>query len=214
MRRIGFVTVSVATQVFFHAQWLVLVVIHGDDFMAGGAPRSLDLLDEALGQFFILKVIPRVGPADLGGTSRGVFTKRVVAFENGAFVWRADQQHIDKIIEYCCGDKKAPERQLSPGSKHVGKSARDSANELEGERRNQYRSLVPTAHYVAADRPDIQYTTGVLMRSLETPLIMQELQLFRLGSYLKTVPTLSWVFKPQEQPKKVYTGFRVQELRV
>ena len=42
------------------------------------------------------------------------------------------------------------------------------------------------------------------MRSLETPLVLHELQLFRLGSYLKSMPVLDWVFAPQEQPTKLY----------
>ena len=36
-------------------------------------------------------------------------------------------------------------------------------------------------HTVAVDRPDLQYTTSVLMRTLETPLKLQEMQLMRLA---------------------------------
>ena len=58
----------------------------------------------------------------------------------------------------------------SPGSKHIGKAARDAAEELVGERRDGCRSMAPTAHYVAVDRPDLQYIPSVLMRTLATPL--------------------------------------------
>ena len=70
---------------------------------------------------------------------------------------------------YCFHDKRdATIRLTSPGSKHIGKSARDAAEELVDEKRDGYRSMAPTAHYVAVDRPDLQYTTSVLMRTLET----------------------------------------------
>ena len=48
-------------------------------------------------------------------------------------------------------------------SKHAGKSRKDAADLLVDQERSEYRRLAPLAYYVAADRPDIQHTTGVLM---------------------------------------------------
>ena len=204
MKTIGFFAVQVASQVFYHPGWLVLAVVHGDDFAAAGTPKSLDKLDEAMDQFFTLKKLPRVGPPSLGGVAAGRYTKRWITCDEKGFGWSADQQHIDKVIDWCCGGKPTTVRKIGPGSKSIGKSVKEAANELDAEDRARYRTMVPTAHYVAADRPDIQYTTGVLMRSLEAPTVLQQLQLHRLGVYLQTVPTLVWRFDFQKMPCEVY----------
>ena len=67
-------------------------------------------------------------------------------------------------MRYCFPDKREATRRLtSPGSKNIGKSARDAAKEVVDEKRDGSRSMAPTAHYVASDRPDLQYTTSVLV---------------------------------------------------
>ena len=64
-------------------------------------------------------------------------------------------------------DKREMTRRLmSPGSKSV----RDAAEELVGEKRGGYRSMVPAADYMAVHRRDLQYTASVLIRTLENAL--------------------------------------------
>jgi hypothetical protein len=154
LKSIGSVRIMVAAQVFYHKEWQILAVVHGDDFAAAGEPHQLSKLDEALGQFFVLKLLPRVGPPELGGVAEGRFTKRWITFRDGAFSWSADETHILKVIDYCCGDKKITERDIGPGSKSIGKAVKNAAEELDGDDWSNYRTIAPTAHYVAADRPD------------------------------------------------------------
>ena len=45
---------------------------------------------------------------------------------------------------------------------------------------------------MAVDRPDLPYTTSVLMRTLETLLKLQEMRLMRLASCINAVPELRW----------------------
>ena len=86
-------------------------------------------------------------------------------------VQRERSTHIERVVNHCFPDQRKTAQILtSPGSKHVGKSAENAADDPERERRKGYRSIAPTADYVAADRPDLQYTTSVLMRTPETPL--------------------------------------------
>ena len=63
--------------------------------------------------------------------------------------------------------------------------------------------MAPTAHYVAVDRPDLQYNTSVLMRTLETPLKLQYIQPTTLASYNTAVTDMRWDFPYQEIPDKV-----------
>jgi hypothetical protein len=152
----------------------------------------------------VLKKLPRVGPPELGGSESGRFTKRWITFAKGTFQWSADEIHIQKVIEYCCADRRTTERVIGPGSKTIGKAMKNAADELEGMSWSEYRTMAPPAHYVAADRPDIQYTTAVLMRSLDSPTVLQQQQLFRLGAYLNKHPVLLWIFEYQEMPVEVY----------
>ena len=60
MVKIAFTVVRVAAQTFYHATWLVLATVYGDDFQAGET-RSLDVFDEALEQFLVLTQMPSIG---------------------------------------------------------------------------------------------------------------------------------------------------------
>ena len=86
----------------------------------------------------------------------------------------------------------------------MGKSAKNAADELDGVRRQGYRSIAPAAHHVPTDRPDLQHTTSVLMRTLETPLELQEMHLVRPASYLtQRSAKVEVEFRHEEMPHDV-----------
>ena len=177
------------------------VTVHGDDFAAAGETQSLDMLNEALEHFFVLKKMPGIGLLEVGGTSEGQCTKRTLSWSVDGFDWRADSLHGEKFVWCCFPDKREATRMLtSLGSKHIGKSARDAAEKLKEEKRDGYRSMAPTAQYVVVDCPDLQYTTSVLTRTLVTPLMLQEMELVRLASCVSAVQELRWDFQVQEMP--------------
>ena len=78
MVKIGFAAVRVAAQTFHNAAWLVPATVHGDDFIASGDTQSFDMLNEE--QFRVVKKMPRIGPPELGGTSKGQFTESTVSW--------------------------------------------------------------------------------------------------------------------------------------
>ena len=53
---------------------------------------------------------------------------------------------------------------------------------------------------LTSDRPDLPYTTSVLMRTLETPPELEQMQLMRPESYVNASSELVCVFRCQEQP--------------
>ena len=63
--------------------------------------------------------------------------------------------------------------------------------------------MAATAHYVGEGRLDLQFTTSVLMRTLETPLKLQEMPLMRLASCINAVLGLRWDFQSHEMPDEV-----------
>ena len=105
--------------------------VRGDDF--AGEKQFLDMLDEVLEPFFVLKKMPILGPPEVGGTSDGQFTKRAVSWSVEGSQWKADNSHGEKVVRCCFPDKRgATRRMTSPGSKRIVKSARDAAEELDG----------------------------------------------------------------------------------
>ena len=135
MVNIGFTAVRVAAQTFLnHAAWEVLATLHGDDFTAAGESLSLDILHEASAQFSVLQKMPRIGLPEFGGIGEGQLTKRTMGWSADGFHRKADSTHGEKVVRHCFLDKRdATRRLMSPGSNHVGKSARDTAEELVGE---------------------------------------------------------------------------------
>ena len=137
-----------------------------------------------------------IRPPEFGGTSEGQFMKRTVSWSVDGFHWNADNSHGEKVVRYCFPDMQEATRRLtSPGSNHIGKSARDAGEELVDEKRDEYRSMA---------RTDLQYTTSVLMRNVETSLKMQEMQLMRRANYISAVREWGWDFQHQEMPDEVY----------
>ena len=74
MLKIRITAVQVSAQTFFRSSWQMLAMVHGDDFIAAGDTRA------AMDQFFLLKKLPCIGPPELGGTSAGKCTRRVVSW--------------------------------------------------------------------------------------------------------------------------------------
>ena len=112
MVKIGFTVVRVAAQTFHHAAWLVQATVHDDDFIAAGETQSLDVLDEALEQFFVLKKMPRFGPPEFGGTSEGQFMKRTVSWSVDGFHWKAANSHGEKVVLCCFPDKRESDEKI------------------------------------------------------------------------------------------------------
>ena len=69
--------------------------------------------------------------------------------------------------------------------------------------------MATSAHNVAVDRPDPQHTTSVRMRTQDTPLKLQEMQLMRLASCIHAVPELRCDVQYQEMPDEVHVEVRL-----
>ena len=67
----GFEAVLVVAMTFYHSTRDISVTVHGDDFLGEGEPLQLDWLDELMREKFEVKILPRIGPPELGGISAG-----------------------------------------------------------------------------------------------------------------------------------------------
>ena len=120
MQEAGFVRPGVACQVFWHAERQIVVVVHGDDFLAAARPQDAAWLDDTLDKKLMIKRGPRVGSPKHGGIDSGHFLKRRIGWTAEGYTWQLDPAHAKTLIEACLGDKKPTSRDISPSSKSVG----------------------------------------------------------------------------------------------
>ena len=152
----------------------------------------------------LIKRGPRIGLPQHGGVPSGSFLKRTITWSVEGFSWRHDPAHVETIVKACLGDRRPAERNISPGSKHVGKAAKDAADPLEHAQMKEFQRLAATALYLAGDRFEIQNAVTHLMRGMCNPLQLHWLQLCRLAAYLHAHPSYEILFKYQEMPNLVY----------
>ncbi|CAK0835766.1 unnamed protein product, partial [Prorocentrum cordatum] len=184
----GFIRMLVTEIVFYHVQKGIYIVVHGDDFMAVGAVEDLRWPSEILEAKYEVKRSPFVGPAAGGGeATSGHFLKRTVRWTEKGFHWESDAKHARTAVEAC--GKLPAAREISPASKSMGKEVPTALDKLRHAEGKLFQPAAPTALYLAADRPDIQFATSWIMRGMQEPLVLDELELKRLAAYLVTIVT-------------------------
>ena len=78
-----------------------------------------------------------------------------------------------------------------------------TADGLDENETQQYRSLVGTALYVGQDRPETQYATKEAARFMSAPARASKCALKRLCKCYREAPFLSWSFPCQEMPSEI-----------
>ena len=101
------------------------------------------------------------------------------------------------------GSRAAPQREISPGSKHIGKWIRTADDELEHAEMKEYQSLVATALYLAGDRVDIQTDVSILMQAMSKPRVVDKLRLARLAACLTAYPQMTWGYPYGDFPDRI-----------
>ncbi|CAK0843161.1 unnamed protein product, partial [Prorocentrum cordatum] len=180
----------------------IYIVVHGNDFMAVGALEDLRWLNEILEAEFEVKRAPFVGPAEAGGeATSGHFLKRTVSWTEKGFHCESDAKHARTVVE--AYGKLPAAREISPASQSIGKKVPTALDRLGYAQKKLFQSAAPTALYLAADGPDLQFATSWIVRGMQEPLVLHELELKRLAAYLATHPQMMWNFEYQELPSEV-----------
>ncbi|CAE7244466.1 unnamed protein product [Symbiodinium sp. CCMP2592] len=73
----------------------VALSCHGDDFLASGEATELDRLDEIIMKNYEVKVLPRIGDPNHGGTGRHL--GRVITWTGSGFTWEADPKYLNRL---------------------------------------------------------------------------------------------------------------------
>jgi hypothetical protein len=161
------------TVVFYRVQKGIYIAVHGDDFMAVEALEDLRWLNEIPEAKFEVKRSPFVGPAEAGGeATSGHFLNRTVSWTEKGFHWESDAKHARTAVE--AYGKLPAAREIPPASRGIGKEVPTALDKL-GFAEKLFQSAAPTALYMAADRPDIQFATSWIMRGMQEQLVLHEL---------------------------------------
>jgi len=185
LRKDGAERIAVCDSSYYRAATDTATLQHGDHFFCRTPKGNEKMLDELLAANFLIKIGPKVGP---GFETEGFHLKCRLGWSAAGFTWEGDPSRVEKIAKAL--DAKATERDISPGSKNVGKTARDACEELPPDRVAIFRSESARCLYVSEDRPEIQYAVRDLLEGMQTPLIKHELRLKRLATFLVSYPRL------------------------
>ena len=168
----GFQRNAVVPCLYWGAMLEALGVHWGDDFIFGIPDDRADDLERLMREVFKVKICERIGPGFLTSVD---FLHRKVGWNGEGFSWTHDPKHTLAMADgFGFNGKKQLEQTkwkvtVAPGSKTVGKGLRDSADGLDEQETQQYRSLVGTALYVGQDRPETQYATKEAARFMSGP---------------------------------------------
>ena len=102
--------------------------------------------------------------------------------------YEADQRHADLIVRETGADKMSTLSHPGGDKKAIEEEGR--SDELQGKEATRFRAVAARANYLAADRPDIQYSVKEVCRRMAKPVESDWQKLVRLARYLKGAPRL------------------------
>jgi len=168
--------------------------VHGDDFTTVGGRLSLNWFESEMEKRYELTLGPRLGPGHEDAKEISVLN-RIVRWEAAAITYEADPRQAEKLIMEC--GLEGSNSVATPGIKETAAQlAADT--DLEQNLHTTSRAAAARANYLAADRPDVQFSAKEICRCMSSPTASAWAALKRLVRYLVGLPRLVFVFPDQE----------------
>ena len=185
----------------------VTVVVHGDDFWAVGPQEALDTLVKEISAHWTVETKATLGPEE-DDDKRVTSLNRIIRWTEKGIEIEADPRHAQLIVAECgMINAKAV---ATPGVKDPAeRSGLGQDEEVNGDEKRAYRSVVARANYLAQDRVEIKFAAKELARTVSAPTRADVQALKRLARYLKGQPRQVTVYEWQGElagemnPKKV-----------
>ena len=179
-------------------------LVHGDDFVCVGDSGDLRWLEDRLKDRFEIK--SKMMGLKPGESREERILNRVIRVSENGWEYEADQRHADLIIRETGADKMST---LShPGGDKKVIEEEEKSDELQGQEATRFRAVAARSNYLAADRPDIQYSVKEICRRMAKPVDSDWKKLIRLARYLKGAPRCVWKYDWQEvSPTTTPTGY-------
>lgn len=181
---LGFHRCRADPQLYHRRRDGALIVTHADDLRVTASPEELPTLKEKLAGLMVLKWSEVMG--EQWSKFLGSLWRRVSSSDGDIVQVRPHHRHIDTVI--------------SGMGLTSGKGARSPAWSVQEERRNaeeldeektrMYRSLTGVVQWLALVRPDLQYVSKELARSLSQPTSRDWARLKKTARYLQTTRDL------------------------
>ena len=182
---------------FWHPVKDLKTMVHGDDFVTVGGVEEMEWLRLAMEERFQIKT-QVIGHRE---SREGKVLNRVIRATEEGWEYEADQRHGEVIIRAMnLQDAKGV---TSPGEEPKAWLELEDQTPLEPKMASEYRGLAARLNYLAMDRPDIQYATKEVCRSMSNPSIGDKRKLKRLARYLIEKPRLVSRFAYQEEVHEV-----------
>ena len=177
---LGFTQGLACPCVFYHAERQLYSTVHGDDFTTAGSKRDLDWFESALDKYYELTKGGRLGPGD-SDDKQGVILNRIIRWTPDGIEYEADPRQVERLLEETGLEGANPVS--TPGVKLLAQQYVDD-KDLPDNELTAYRARAARANYLAADRPDIQFTAKEACRWMSRPTKLGMEGLRRMCRYL------------------------------
>ena len=204
----GFIRGVANPCLFRHNKKDICLTVHGDDFVAVGNDDDLELVKSILMERYKLKTeVLGPGPDD----AREVrILNRVIRWTGGGIKLEADPRHAELIVKHF--ELEGGRVGKVPGSKPLKKKPEESDDEdgaevkpevLPPREASEHRSVVARLNYLTADRPDLQFATKELARSMSAPTENDVQNCKKVARYLLGRPRVSMNFPWQNEENEL-----------
>ena len=193
MKAWGFVQGQYNPCLYYHPQWGLRTLVHGDDFITVGSRDSAKKFRDALEKRFKIKTqLVGAGGGEEQGEARVL--NRILRVTPQGWEYEPDPRHIDLLIDGL-GLKEA-KAVSTPGEDDRKWEEEENAKDLPAGQAKIFRGHAARLNYLSTDRPDIAYSTKEVCRAMATPTVGAWKKLKRLVRYLlgtrRTVLMYPW----------------------
>ena len=168
--------------VFHHVERQLRCSVHGDDLTTVGSKTNLDWFKKQLEGFYELKESHRLGPGP-GDHKEATVLNRVVRWTTNGLEYEADPRQYEKLLRDLKLDGENIKSVSSPGVKPTYDQV-EADTPLTHDKWTPYRAVVARANYLAADRPELQFSAKEVCRWMASPTELVLSGLKRLGRYV------------------------------
>ena len=202
LKRLGFTQGLASPCNFHHQQRKLKVTCHGDDFLVAGELVDIQWLIKAMeGRYEMKSSI--LGPEE-GCVKEVKILNRCIRWTSKGLEYEADPRHAKAIIE-ALGLQGANPLSIPGAVNEEQEKDKDSSSESTKMGDKEFRAIAARLNYLSMDRPDLQYISRCISRSMCAPTAKAIKMLKRVGRYLVGAPRMVQLFPWSKKKEGIVT---------
>lgn len=178
---LGFSVGAASACVFRHQERRIVTSVHGDNFTSAGPKASLDRFRDQLKMKYELTEQARLGPGEEDDKDARVL-HRIVRWEAGGLEYEGDPRQGEEVVLDL--GLEGAKSVATPGTK-VNQEVVAKDSPVPERKHTAFRAVAARANYLAADRPDVQFSCKEICRWLAHPTEQGVVALKRVGRFLE-----------------------------